>query len=405
MKRMSIRTLLTGCCLLATSAAIAVPAARKIIRPPAIATQVRGAPAEAPAGSPGVQVAETLFVAGQTGVDPRSGKLPESVEAQVKNAMDSAGRVLRAARLDFSHVVKANLYLTDIKAFDRMNGVYRRYFKSNLPARTTVAVPALPGGAQFQVALVASAKPHRSIHPAGVKPNPKLPFSPAVLVGDTLYLSGQGSRDLRTGQLPEGDIEAHTKQTLENIRLVLEAADMGPANVVTANAYLTDMALIGRMNEVYKGFFTADPPSRTTVGVPALPGEVPIEITFVATRTGKRVVLPAGSKPGTVFSEAVEAGALFYPAGKVGKGEGIEAHTRAALTGLEKALAGGGRTLADVVEAKVYLTDLADQDKMLAVFRSTFPQTPPALTTVGVAKLVGTSIVELTLIAAAAPAP
>jgi reactive intermediate/imine deaminase len=397
MKRTSIRVLAIAAfsVLAASGVALAMPPAAKVLRPAS-----KAAPADA---TPGVQLGDTVFVAGQTGADARTGKLPATLEAQVKNAMDSAGRVLKAARLDFSHVVKVNLYLTDIKTFDRMNGVYRRYFKTNLPARTTVAVPALPGGAQFQVAMVASAKPHKSVQPAAVKANPKLPFSPGVLAGDTLYISGQGSRDLRTGQLPEGEIEAHTKQTLENIKLILEAADMSPANVVTANVYLTDMALIGRMNEVYKTFFAADPPSRTTVGVPALPGDVPIEITFVATRSGKKVVLPEGSKPGPVFSEAVQAAPLFYPAGKVGKGEGIEAHTRAALSGIEKALAAGGRTMADVVEAKVYLTDLADQEKMMAAFRATFPETPPALTTVAVSKLVGTSIVEVTLIAAAAP--
>jgi reactive intermediate/imine deaminase len=360
--------------------AAAAPQARKVI-----------------AGS--MLVGDTLFVAGQTGADPKTGKLPEGFEAQVKAALDNAGRVLKAARLDFSHVVKTNLYLTDIKSFEAMNGIYRGYFKSNLPARTTVAVPALPGGAQFQVAFVASRKPHKAIQPAGVAPNPKLPFSPAVLVGDTLYLSGQGSRDLKTGQLPQGEIEAHTKQCLENIRLLLEAAGMTPANVVTANVYLTDMALIGRMNEVYRTFFASEPPSRTTVGVPALPGDVPIEITFVATRSGKQVFAAEGAKPNPNFSEVVAAGPMVYPAGKVGKGEGIEAHTKAALEGIGSALEKGGRSFSDVVEAKVYLTNLGDQDKVMSVWKSTFPKDPPALTTTAVSKLVGTSIIEITLVA------
>jgi reactive intermediate/imine deaminase len=376
-----------------TATAFAAAPARKVIRP------ARAAAAETP-GSPALLLGDTLFVAGQTGAD-RNGKLPESFEAQVKAALDSAGRLLKAARLDFSHVVKANLYLTDIKSFEAMNGVYRSYFKSNLPARTTVAVPALPGGAQFQVAFIASRKPHKAIQPAGVPANPKLPYSPAVLVGDTLYLSGQGSRDVKTGQLPAGEIEAHTRQTLENIRLLLEAAGMSPANVVTANVYLTDMAMIGRMNEVYRTFFASEPPSRTTVGVPALPGDVPIEITFVATRSGKQVFVPEGAKPNPNFSEAVAAGPMYYPAGKVGKGDGIEAHTRAALEGIGSALSKGGRSFADVVEAKVYLTDLKDQDKVLSVFRSTFPKDPPALTTMAVSKLVGTSIIEITLVAGA----
>jgi reactive intermediate/imine deaminase len=375
-----------------TTPALAAPA-KKVIGPAA---------SPAAATSPAMLTGDTLFVAGQTGADPKTGKLPESFEAQVKAALDNAGRLLKAARLDFRHVVKTNLYLTDIKTFDAMNAVYRGYFKSSLPARTTVAVPALPGGAQFQVAFIASRKPRKVIQPAGVAPNPKAPYSPALLVGDTLYLSGQGSRDLKTGQLPQGEIEAHTKQCLENIRLLLEAAGMTPANVVTANVYLTDMAMIGRMNEVYRTFFASEPPSRTTVGVPALPGDVPIEITFVATRSGKQVFATEGARPNANFSEVVAAGPMVYPAGKVGKGDGIEAHTKAALEGIGSALEKGGRSFSDVVEAKVYLTDLADQEKVLSVFRSTFPKDPPALTTTAVSKLVGTSIIEITLVAGAA---
>jgi 2-iminobutanoate/2-iminopropanoate deaminase len=294
-----------------------------------------------------------------------------------------------------------NAYLTDIANFDAMNGVYRKHFRTNLPARTTVAVPALPGGARFQIAVVASRKPHKAVQPKGIKANPKLPYSPGVLVGDTLYLSGQGSRDLATGELPTGEIEAHTKQTLANALLILEGAGLSPANVVTANVYLTDMSMIGRMNEVYRTFFASDPPSRTTVGVPALPGAVPIEITFVASRTPKQVFSSPGSKPNLNFSELVTTGPMFYPAGKVGNGADFEAHARAAIEGIGKSLAAGKRTLADVVEAKIYLTDLANTDKVLQVWRGLFPKDPPALTMSAVSKLVGTSVIEVTLIAAA----
>ena len=337
MKRIALGLLLlvVGLPTLSIGVAAAAPG-KKVIRAGASAT-------ESP-GSPAMMVGDMLYVAGQTGVDAK-GVLVESFPAQVKKALDNAGRVLKAAGLSFSSVVKTNLYLTDIKSFEEMNGIYRGYFKSNRPARTTVAVPALPGGAQFQVAFIASRKPHKAVHPAGVKRNPELPYSPAVLVGETLYLSGQGSRDLKTGELPAGEIEAHTKQTLENIRLLLEAAGMGPANVVTANVYLTDIGVIGKMNEVYRTFFASEPPSRTTVGVPALPGDVPIEITFVATRSGKQVFIPEGSNPNPNFSEAVAAGPMFYPAGKVGKGDGIEAHTRAALDGIGNALKKGGTQL------------------------------------------------------------
>ena len=176
-----------------------------------------------------------------------------------------------------------------------MNGVYRGYFKSNLPARTTVAVPALPGGAQFQVAFIASRKPHKAIQPAGVAAQPQAALSrPRSWWATPSTCRGRAAATSRPASCPRARSRPTPSRRLENIRLLLEAAGMTPANVVTANVYLTDMAMIGRMNEVYRTFFASEPPSRTTVGVPALPGDVPIEITFVATRSGKQVFAAEG---------------------------------------------------------------------------------------------------------------
>ena len=107
------------------------------------------------------------------------------------------------------------------------------------------------------------------------------PFSPGLIVGDTLYVAGQVGRDPKTQQYPQ-EFEAEVKQTLENIGLVIKEAGYSFDDVVSVNVYLTDMELFQRMNSVYIKFFNEPRPVRTTVGVAKLVGPARIEITVVA---------------------------------------------------------------------------------------------------------------------------
>jgi 2-iminobutanoate/2-iminopropanoate deaminase len=108
-----------------------------------------------------------------------------------------------------------------------------------------------------------------------------LPFSTGLLVGDTLYVSGQVGQDLKTGKIPE-DFDAEAKQCLDNIGLVLKEAGMGFANAVSVQVYLTDMTLFPRLNAVYTKYFPEPRPTRTTVGIAKLVGTARIEITVTA---------------------------------------------------------------------------------------------------------------------------
>ena len=92
------------------------------------------------------------------------------------------------------------------------------------------------------------------------------PFSPAVLVDGTLYVSGQLGRDLKTQKIPE-EFEAEVRQLLDNTGIILREAKMSYADVVSVQIYLTDMELFARMNAIYTTYFKADRPARTTVGV------------------------------------------------------------------------------------------------------------------------------------------
>ena len=97
-----------------------------------------------------------VFLSGQTPIDPATGSLIEgSIAEQTQRCFDNLAAVLEAAGLGFGDVAKVNVYLTDMVDFGEMNGVYARQFEEPFPARTTVAVAALPLDACVEIELVA----------------------------------------------------------------------------------------------------------------------------------------------------------------------------------------------------------------------------------------------------------
>jgi 2-iminobutanoate/2-iminopropanoate deaminase len=142
-----MRTILLSMVLAATLATAHKPAHKKVIQPKDFPT---GRPF-----SPGILVDGTLYVAGQTGTDVKTGKLPEDFEGEVKQALENAGAVLKEAGMGYQDVVAVQVYLTDMELFPRMNAVYTTYFKEPRPARTTVGVARLAGGAHIEITVTA----------------------------------------------------------------------------------------------------------------------------------------------------------------------------------------------------------------------------------------------------------
>lgn len=109
--------------------------------------------------SAGVDVGSLVFVAGQIGMDPATGKFVEGgIEAQTAQVMKNAEAVLKNAGLGFEHVVRTTVYLADIADFQAMNQVYARYFPEGSipPARSTIGVAALPAGARVEIDFIAA---------------------------------------------------------------------------------------------------------------------------------------------------------------------------------------------------------------------------------------------------------
>ena len=116
-------------------------------------------------------------------------------------------------------------------------------------------------------------------------PAPIGPYNQAVLVNDTLYLSGQIPLVPSSMELVEGDLTAETKQVMENLKAVLAAADMSFEHVVKSSIFLSDMNNFATVNEVYGRYFDEKTaPARETVEVANLPKFVRVEISMVAVR-------------------------------------------------------------------------------------------------------------------------
>ncbi len=113
-------------------------------------------------------------------------------------------------------------------------------------------------------------------------PAPIGPYSQAVKVGKTLYVSGQVAIHPSTGELILESIPLETKRVMENLKAILTEAGTSFDNVVMTTIFLSDMGSFAAVNEVYGSYFTGDYPARATVAVKTLPKNVNVEISVIA---------------------------------------------------------------------------------------------------------------------------
>ena len=116
------------------------------------------APAAIGPYSQAIRSGSILFCAGQIPLDPRSGQIvPGDISEQTKRVLENIAAILKAEGLNFDHVVKTTIFLTSMSDFQSVNEIYGTYFRANPPARSTVAVSALPKGAKIEIEVIAAA--------------------------------------------------------------------------------------------------------------------------------------------------------------------------------------------------------------------------------------------------------
>jgi len=124
--------------------------------------QTDAAPAAIGPYSQAIRVGDLVFTAGQTGAEPSSGELVEGVAAQADRALQNLAAVLQAAGTSFERVVKTTIFLVDMADFAAVNEVYARHLSPPYPARSTIAVRALPKGGLVEIEMVALAADRES---------------------------------------------------------------------------------------------------------------------------------------------------------------------------------------------------------------------------------------------------
>lgn len=216
---------------------------------------------------PGMLTHDRLFVSGMPGSDAASGRVPADPAAQVDLALDRLQAVVKAAGLELKNMVFVNPYLTPAIPNRIMNEHYARRFEfGNTPARATIEVSSLPGGAHIEYTGVAvrDLAQRKAVRPKNMPPSPTA--SPCVFAGETLYCSA------KDGFIPgpHGGVYATStphqlRQTMRNQLDNLEEAEMTFDQVVATNVYLDNLSDLSAFDEVYAQYFGAAPPARTTV--------------------------------------------------------------------------------------------------------------------------------------------
>ncbi len=272
---------------------------------------------------------------------------------------------------------------------------------SRVATRGTIAAGAV---AAMVAALTAGAEV-RVISPPGVRLVG--PYSPGILANDFLHVSGQGGRDAE-GKLPD-TFEGQVRQTLLNLKSVVEAAGLTLGHVVYSQVYLTDMAHHGAMDRAWREFFPTAPPARAVLGVHRLPTDIAVEINAVAYRdlSRRRPIAPAGF-PASSSSPGMMAGNRLFLSGALGAEvvtgripEDPDRQVQLALDNMRQTLAAAGLDFRHVVFVNPYLTPQASR-QMNAIYARHFEfGNTPARATISVTSLPAGNTVQFTGVAIA----
>jgi reactive intermediate/imine deaminase len=234
--------------------------------------------------------------------------------------------------------------------------------------------------------------PKNGIPPVG-------PYSPGVFAGNYLYVSGQGAKK-PDGQMP-ASFEEQTRQTLENVKTVVEAAGLTMQNVVYTQVYLDNMANFQTMNRVYAQYFHDTPPARATLGVAKLPG-TPIEINAVAIRnlSEKKAVSVKGFSTSEPLSPGILTNDRLFVSALRNPGSDPEKEVELALDGMRSVLEAAGLKMENMVFVNPYLTGKIPMKVMNRSYAKRFEfGNTPARATIEVTSLPENAQIEFTGVA------
>jgi reactive intermediate/imine deaminase len=232
-------------------------------------------------------------ISAQLPIDPKSGKMVAGgVKEQAGQCFKNIKAIVESIDHPMDDIVKITIFSRNLSDIEAVNEVYTTFFPSYVPARTTVAVSALPMDALVQIEAVVS-------HGDGTPPQdpedarkivieanntdnaPKGPYSQTVSFSHYNHISAQLPLDPKTGEMVAGGVKEQAGQCLTNIKAIVESVDHVMDDVVKINIFLKNIGDIDAVDEVYTTFFPSGVPARRTVGVSTLLKDALVQIEAV----------------------------------------------------------------------------------------------------------------------------
>ncbi|WP_249630029.1 RidA family protein [Streptococcus uberis] len=365
----------------------------------------------------------------QLPLDPKTGQLVEGgIREQAQQCFENLKAVIESIDHVLSDVVRLSIFVKDIQDVDTINLVQKEYFPTYAPSRTVVAVDDLPMQAKVQMDAIIS-------NGEGTIPNAPQAGDLIKLTNNTYNapvsalstqtvafshynnVTAQLPLDPKTGRLAIGGVKEQAIQCLKNIKAVLESIDVPLDDVVKMTVYVTDLADLDVVNEVYKTFLPDSGiarsvnylPARTVVPVAALEmgALVQMEATVshgdgtppqaIEDRHGliiehsntEKAPKCEYSSQTVAFSHYNHISAQLPVAVATGDlvAGGVKEQAQQCFDHIQAIIESVDHVMADVVKINVYMTDLADMASVEEVFSTVFAASKPALRFVGVSEL------------------
>jgi len=376
----------------------------------------------------------------QLPIDPKSGKIVAGgVEEQTEQCFKNIKAILESIDHVMNDVVRITVFVKNIKDVDTVDEVYKTFFPTYVPTRTTVAVAALPLNALVQIeALVSNGE--------GTIPNAPQAGNLIKLINNTANaplsnlsaqtvsfshynnLSAQLPIDPKTGRLITGGVKEQAQQCLKNIKAILNSIDVPFDDIVKINIFLKNLSDIEAVDEVYATFFpdsaiaraVAYVPARTIVAVSDLSMHALVQIEAVvshgdgtppqAIEDRHGIVINANntenapknslSTQTVAFSHYNHISAQLPIDPKTGKmiAGGVKEQAEQCLKNIKAILESISHGIEDVVKVNIFLKNITDSELVDEVYTTFFPGGIPARRTVGVSALQNDALIQIDVV-------
>jgi len=365
-------------------------------------------------------------ISAQLPINPKTGKIvSNAIKDQAQQCLTNIRTIVESIDHVMDDVVKITVYLKDISDMDAVDDVYKTFFKSELPTRTTVAVVALPlDGAMLQMDVLLSngegTSPQKPLDLVKVTRNTeKAPIGlDAQTVAFSHYnnISGQLPIDLKSGKLIDGGVKEQTEQCLNNIAAILESIGHVMEDVVKTTIFFKNISDIQTVNEVCANFFPNYVPARTFVNASALPMDALVLIdTVVSHGDGTPPQLPEDTRflkieanstqeaPKVPYAQTVAYSHYNHISGQLPLDPetnslvtgGAKEQTLQCLNNIMAILESIDHKMDDVVKMNIQLRNIEHLDVVNEVYTSFFHNDLPARTVIAVLNIPSDALVQI----------